>query len=161
MRHGYAVRCVGLSGFGLAVLCGRAVVTPWVGLSRSETSETLRLGQRLKLGRASEWRIEGTFGEAERGYSTGYGYRLGQSLDVTLDAVRREAAYDEPSAHELMLRMRKRWLGRARYGRCRSAIPASRAAFRAGPGRGRRSRRTWECERSEQFGAGTHTTQGR
>ena len=112
------------------------------GLSRSERSETLRIGQRLKLGRASEWRIKGTFGEAERGYSARYGYRLGQSLDVTLDAVRREAANDDATAHELMLRVRTRSLGRARYGRCPTAIPASRAAFRAGPRRGRRIRRT-------------------
>ena len=42
-------------GYGLAVLGGRAVATPWAGMTRSKTDETLRLAQRLAMG-ASEWR---------------------------------------------------------------------------------------------------------
>ena len=85
------------------------MATPYAGLTRSETSETLRLGQRFKLGRASEWRIESAFGETERTYTAGYGYRFGQSFDLILDATRREAANDDAPGHEMMLRARMRW----------------------------------------------------
>ena len=93
-------------GYGFSVLDGRAVATPHVGLTRSETDETLRLGQRLKLG-ASEWTLESAFSGEVREYRAGYGWRLGQSLDLTLDALRREATNDD--GHELMLRARMRW----------------------------------------------------
>ena len=74
-----------------------------------EGEETLRLGQRLVLGRASEWRIESAFGDEGRTYTAGYSYRLGQSFDLTLDATRREAADDEAPEHALTLRAGLRW----------------------------------------------------
>ena len=95
-------------GYGFSVFDGRAVATPWAGLTRSETDETLRLGQRLTMG-ASEWRLESAFGAAERRYAAGYGYRLGEALDLTLDATRREAANDDGPEHEIMLRAGLRW----------------------------------------------------
>lgn len=87
---------------------GDAGKTLKVRVTRSETDETLRLGQRLKLG-GSEWSLESAFGAAERSYGAGYGYRLGQSLDLTLDATRREAANDDAPVHEIVLRARMRW----------------------------------------------------
>ena len=95
-------------GYGFSVLGGRAVATPWAGLTRSETDETLRLGQRLRAG-ASEWRVESAFGEAERRYGAGWGYRLGSALDLALDATRREAANDNAPVHAIELRLRLRW----------------------------------------------------
>ena len=95
-------------GYGFAVLGGRAVATPWAGMTRSETDETLRLGQRLTMG-ASQWSLESAFGAAGRSYSAGYGYRVGPSLDLTLEASRREAANDNAPEHEIMLRAGMRW----------------------------------------------------
>ena len=95
-------------GYGFAVLDDRGVATPYAGLSRSETSETLRLGQRLRLGRASEWRIESVFGDDERSFTAGYGYRLGSGLELTVEATRREAANDPPE-HALAVRATLRW----------------------------------------------------
>ena len=85
------------------------MATPWAGLSHSETSETLRLGQRLRLGQASEWRVESAFGDDGRTYTAGYGYRLGQTLDLTIDATRREAANDDAPEHEIVLCVGIRW----------------------------------------------------
>ena len=95
-------------GYGFAVLGDRGVATPYAGLSRSETGETFKLGQRLRLGRASEWRVEGAFGDDGRTYSAGYGYRLGGDLDLTLEASRREAANDDAPEHGIGLRLRAR-----------------------------------------------------
>ena len=95
-------------GYGFAVLDGRGVATPFAGLSRSETGETLRLGQSLRMG-ASEWRFESAFGEAERAWGVGYGYRLGQALDLSVEATRREAEGDDASEHGVMLRLGARW----------------------------------------------------
>ena len=95
-------------GYGFAVLGGRAVATPWAGMTRSETDETLRLGQRLKMG-ASQWRLAGEFADDRRGFVACYGFRLGDALDVSLDATRREAANDGEPEHGLTLRARMRW----------------------------------------------------
>ena len=84
------------------------MATPWAGMTRFETDETLRLGQRLTMG-ASQWSLESAFGQEERSYGAGYGYRLGPSLDLSLDATRREAANDNEPEHEVMLRARMRW----------------------------------------------------
>ena len=96
-------------GYGFAVLGDRGVATPYAGLSRSETGETFKLGQRLRLGRASEWRVEGAFGDDGRTYSVGYGYRLGEDLDLTLEASRREAANDDAPEHGIGFRLTARW----------------------------------------------------
>ena len=95
-------------GYGFAVLGDRGVATPYAGLSRSETGETLRLGQSLRLG-ASQWKVESAFGEAERAWGVGYGYRLGQALDLSVEATRREAANDDAPEHGVMLRLGARW----------------------------------------------------
>ena len=50
-------------GYGFAVLGGRAVATPHAGWSRSGERETWQLGQRLRLGRASEWSVTGEFAD--------------------------------------------------------------------------------------------------
>ena len=84
------------------------MATPYAGLSRSETGETLRLGQSLRLG-ASQWKVESAFGEAERAWGVGYGYRLGQALDLSVEATRREAANDDAPEHGVMLRLGARW----------------------------------------------------
>ena len=95
-------------GYGFAVFGDRGVATPYAGLSRSETGETLRLGQSLRLG-ASQWKVESAFGEAERAWGVGYGYRLGQALDLSVEATRREAAHDDAPEHGVMLRLGVRW----------------------------------------------------
>ena len=95
-------------GYGFAVIGGRGVATPYAGLSRSETGETLRLGQRLRTG-ASQWKVESAFGEAERSARVGYGYRLGPSLELSVEATRREAAADDAPEHGVMLRLGARW----------------------------------------------------
>ena len=87
---------------------GRGVATPHAGWSRSGESETLRLGQRLKLG-ASEWRLESEFGEENRTLRAGYGYRLRDFLDLGVEASRREAANDDAAGHGIELRVRMRW----------------------------------------------------
>ena len=95
-------------GYGFAVLGDRGVATPYAGLSRSETGETLRLGQSLRLG-ASQWKVESAFGEAEHTYTAGYGYRLRGDFELGVDATRREAANDDGAEHEIMLRLGARW----------------------------------------------------
>ena len=50
-------------GYGFSVLDDRGVATPWMGLSRSATGQRWRLGQRLRLGQVSEWRLESALGE--------------------------------------------------------------------------------------------------
>ena len=95
-------------GYGFSVLDDRAVATPYAGMSRSETSETLRLGQRLKMG-PSEWSLESAFGDEGRILSAGYGYRFGDALDLTLEASRRAPANDDAPAHAVMLRGALRW----------------------------------------------------
>ena len=96
-------------GYGFPALGGRGVATPYAGLSRSETGGTLRLGQRLELGRASEWRVENAFGEDTRELRAGYGYRLGPDLELGLDATRREPPADAAPEHGVMFRARLRW----------------------------------------------------
>ena len=95
-------------GYGLSVLGGRAVATPWAGMTRSGGSETLRLGQRLSKG-ASEWSLESAFGDEGRIFSAGYAYRLGDALSLSLEASRREAANDDAPEHGVMLRVGARW----------------------------------------------------
>ncbi len=96
-------------GYGFAVLDERGVATPYAGWSRSSEGETLRLGQRLRLGQATEWRLEGEFGEDERIWRAGYGYRLGSGLTFTTEASRREPANDNAPEHALVLRASMRW----------------------------------------------------
>ena len=95
-------------GYGFSVLGGRAVATPHAGWSRGEESGTLTLGQRLELG-GSKWRLAGELGEDRRSFVAGYDYRLGEALDLFLEARRREAANDEPPEHGVILRARLRW----------------------------------------------------
>ena len=96
--------------YGFTVLGGRAVATPHAAWSRSKESETLRLGQRLKLGR-SHWHLESEVAEDARTLRAGYGLRLGASGDLGLEASRRDAADGdaEGDGYELMLRARLRW----------------------------------------------------
>ena len=94
-------------GYGFSVFGGRGVATPHAGWSRAGESEALRLGQRLKLG-ASQWRLESEFGEENRTFRAGYGYRAGDFLDLSVEASRREAANDDAPVHEVMLRVRMR-----------------------------------------------------
>ena len=97
-------------GYGFTVLGGRAVTTPHAAWSRSKGSETLRLGQRLKLG-GSQWHLESEVAEDARTLRAGYGLRLGASGDLGLEASRRDAADGnaEGDGYELMLRARLRW----------------------------------------------------
>ncbi len=96
-------------GYGFAVLDGRGVATPYAGWSQAGERETLRLGQRLRLGQGTEWRLEGELGEDERIFRAGYGYRLGSGLTFTTEASRREAANDDAPEHAVMLRASMRW----------------------------------------------------
>ena len=96
-------------GYGLSVLGDRGVATPYAGWSQAGERETLRLGQRLRLGRATEWRLEGELGEDARTLRAGYGYRLGSGLTFTTEASRREPANDDAPEHALVLRTTMRW----------------------------------------------------
>ena len=96
-------------GYGFSVFGGRAVATPHAGWSRAGESEALRLGQRLKIG-TSEWRLESEFGDENRTFRAGYGYRPGGFLELSVEASRREAANDDAAPqHDLMLRAWMRW----------------------------------------------------
>ena len=94
-------------GYGFEVPGGRAVATPHAGWSRSTASETLRLGQRLRLG-ISEWRLEGEVAEEGHTLRAGWVYRPGRWLNLGLEASRHEPANDGP-ALELRLRAGMRW----------------------------------------------------
>ena len=96
-------------GYGFSVFDERGVATPYAGWSRSSERETLRLGQRLRLGQATQWRLEGEFGEDERTFRAGYGYRLGSGLTFTTEASRRESVNDKAPEHALALRASMRW----------------------------------------------------
>ena len=96
-------------GYGFSVLGGRGVATPHAGWSRSGESEAWRIGQRLRLGRASEWRVTGEFADESRTYRAGYGYRLGGALDLSVEASRRESASDAGAEHGVLLRAGMRW----------------------------------------------------
>ena len=96
-------------GYGFSVLDGRGVATPYAGWSQAGERETLRLGQRLRLGQATEWRLEGELGADARIFRAGYGYRLGSGLTFTTEASRREAANDDAPEHAVMLRASMRW----------------------------------------------------
>ena len=95
-------------GYGFSVLDGRGVATPHVGWSRAGESETLRLGQRLTLG-ASQWSVESELGQDARSFRAGYGYRLGNALDLNLEAARHEPGGEEAPGHEVRLRVGLRW----------------------------------------------------
>ena len=86
----------------------RGVATPLAGLTRSGENETLRLGQRLEFG-AFEWRPESELAEENRTLRAGYGYRVGDFLDLGVEASRREAANGDAPGHEITLRARMRW----------------------------------------------------
>ena len=96
-------------GYGFVVLDGRGVATPYAGWSQSSERETLRLGQRLRLGQGTEWRLEGELGEDERTFRAGYGCSLGSGLTFTTEASRREPANDNAPEHALVLRASMRW----------------------------------------------------
>ena len=96
-------------GYGFPVLGGRGVATPHAGWSRSGESETWQLGQRLRLGRASEWRVAAEFADESRTYRAGYGYRLTDALDLSVEASRREGASDDGAEHGIGLRAGIRW----------------------------------------------------
>ena len=96
-------------GYGFSVLGDRGVATPYAGWSQAGERETLRLGQRLRLGQATEWRLEGELGEDARTWRAGYGYRLGSGLSFTTEASRREAANDDAPEHGIALRATLRW----------------------------------------------------
>ena len=95
-------------GYGFTVLDGRGVATPYAGWSRSGESEALRLGQRLNVG-TSVWRLESEFGEANRAFRVGYGYRLRDFLDLNVEASRREAANDNAGEHAIGFRLTARF----------------------------------------------------
>ena len=84
------------------------MATPHARWSHSGESGTLTLGQRLELG-GSHWSLAGEFGQDSRNFVAGYGYRLGQSLDLTLEASRREAADDDAPEHGIVLRAVVGW----------------------------------------------------
>ena len=65
-------------------------------------------GNACTLG-ASQWRLESELGQNTRSFRAGYGYRLGNSLDLNLDAARHEPRGDEASGHEVQLRVGLRW----------------------------------------------------
>ena len=96
-------------GYGFSVLDGSGVATPHAGWSRSSDRERLRLGQRLRFGQNTEWRVEGEFGEDERTWRAGYGYRLGSGLTFTTEASRREPANDDAAEHGIEFRATLRW----------------------------------------------------
>ena len=96
-------------GYGFSVFDGRGVATPRAGWLRTGEDEALRLGQRLRLG-SSEWRLESEFGETNRAFRAGYGYRVRDFLDLNVEASRHEAANDDAApGHEIRLRARLRW----------------------------------------------------
>ena len=72
------------------------------------TPKPLRLGHLLRPG-FSEWNLESEFGENARVLRAGYGYRLGNVLDLNLEATRRDPVNDEAPEHGLMLRGEMRW----------------------------------------------------
>ena len=96
-------------GYGFPVFDDGGVATPYAGWSRSDERRTLRLGQRLRLGQATEWRVEGELGEDARTWRAGYGYRLGSALTVTTEATRREPANDGAPEHGIEVRATLRW----------------------------------------------------
>ena len=97
-------------GYGFPVFDHRGLAIPHARWSRSDTAGTLVLGQRLRLGSATEWNLEGEFGEEYRTFRAGYGYRPGSPLDLGVEASRREAASGGGAAgHEITLRARLRW----------------------------------------------------
>ena len=97
-------------GYGFSVLGGRAVGTPHAGLASRESGESWRLGYRLGFGQSTELDLGGEFGQEARTLRLGYGYRIGDALDLGLEASRREAANDDAAPeHEVMFRARLRW----------------------------------------------------
>ena len=95
-------------GCGFSVFGDPGVATPLAGWSRPADTETLRLGHLLWPG-FSEWNLESEFGENARVLRAGYGYRLGNVLDLNLEATRRDPVNDEAPEHGLMLRGEMRW----------------------------------------------------
>ena len=95
--------------YGLPVFDHRGLAIPHARWSRSDTAGTLVLGQRLRLGSATEWKVEGEFGEESRTFRAGYGFRPGDFLDLGVEASRREAADDGAPGHAITLRARMRW----------------------------------------------------
>ena len=97
-------------GYGLSVLNGRAIAIPHVGMSRGDDGRTLRLGNRLRLGRSSEWSLEGEFPESGRTLRLGYRYGFGRSFDLSVEAERRVSGTgDGAPEHDVVLRGTMRW----------------------------------------------------
>ena len=97
-------------GYGLSVLDGRAVAIPHVGMSRGDDGRTLRLGNRLRLGRSSEWSLKGEFPESGSTLRLGYRYGFGRSFDLSVEAERRvSGAGDGAPEHDVVLRGTIRW----------------------------------------------------
>ena len=95
-------------GYGFPVLGGRGVATPHAGWSRSEKSETTRLGQRLRVG-SSEWTVEGELGTDGRVLRASYGYRPGNVLDLGVEATWRDPVNGEKPEHGLNLDVHMSW----------------------------------------------------
>ena len=95
-------------GYGMPVFNGGGVATPQVGWVQAGESRTLHLGQRLELG-DSQWILASEFGRADRAFRAGYGYRLRDFLDLSLEATRREAANNDSPEHGVMLRGSLLW----------------------------------------------------
>ena len=97
-------------GYGFSVLGGGAVATPSVGASWSETGGALRLGAGLGFGQSRELELEGAFGDGERTLRLEYGYRLGRSLELNVEGIRRESVGDHAAPeHRILLRGRMRF----------------------------------------------------
>ena len=96
-------------GYGFPVFDGRGVATPRLGVTRSGEGATVRLGQSLKLGPSREWTLESEFADGSRSVRAGYSYRPSDSLDLTVEASRRETARDDAPEHAIMLRLRIHW----------------------------------------------------
>ena len=76
---------------------------------RADLGAASDVGQRLRFGQGTQWRVEGEFGEDERPFRAGYGYRLESGLTLTTEASRRESANDDAPEYALMLRASMRW----------------------------------------------------
>ena len=96
-------------GYGFSVPGGRSVAIPHIGMSRAEDGGTLRLGSRLRMGRTSEWSLEGEFPKDERTLRLAYRYGFGGVFDFSVEGVRRESAVHDAPEHGVWLRSGLRW----------------------------------------------------
>ena len=69
-----------------------------------------RCGSAISCGWSfSEWNLKSEFGEDARVLRAGYGYRMGNVLDLNLEATRRDPVNDEAPEHGLTLCGEMRW----------------------------------------------------